>query len=126
MLTICLTLTVSSYWDERYLTEFPEPFDWLCDYEHLAVPIRQLLPKDATILLPGCGNAIFSTDMYDDGYTSLVNVDISPIVISQQVQRFPHMEWEVMDCLDMPADDEQYFGIVDKSLIDTILCANHR
>lgn len=64
--------------------------------------------------------------MYDAGYKGIVNVDVSPVVIEQQKERYPHMIWEVMDCLNMPAKDGQYLGIVDKSLIDTILCANNR
>ena len=63
---------------------------------------------------------------HDDGYKGIVNVDVSPVVIDQQKERFPNMTWEVMDCLDMPAKDGQYFGIVDKSLIDTILCSSNR
>lgn len=33
------------------------------------------------ILVLGCGNADFSEDLYDDGYTNVVNVDISSVVI---------------------------------------------
>lgn len=98
----------------------------MCDYEHLEQSIQQLLPKDVIILLPGCGNALFSPDMYDAGYKSIVNTDVSPVVINQQRERYPDMVWEVMDCLDMSVEDDQYFGIVDKSLIDTILCAENR
>ena len=63
---------------------------------------------------------------YNDGYHGIVNVDVSPVVIEQQKERYPNMTWEVMDCLKMPVENEKYFGVVDKSLIDTILCANNR
>ena len=89
--------------------------------------VTQLLSKEWPVLLPGCGNALFSCDMYLDGYNNMKNVDVSPVVIEQQKERFPDMTWEVMDCLNMATEsDGAYRGIVDKSLIDTILCAENR
>jgi EEF1A lysine methyltransferase 4 len=35
------------------------------------------------ILIIGCGNAVFSEDLYDDGFKNQLNVDISPVVIKQ-------------------------------------------
>lgn len=52
-------------------------------------------------------------------------MDVSPVVIEQQKERYPDLTWEVMDCLAMPSADCEYAAIVDKSLIDTILCANN-
>ena len=63
---------------------------------------------------------------FNDGYVGLVNVDISPVVIEQQRERYPAMCWEVMDCLKLPANVETYEAVVDKSLIDTIMCASDR
>ena len=31
----------------------------------------------------GCGNSKLSEQMYEDGYTNILNVDISPTVIEQ-------------------------------------------
>ena len=56
MILLCVDFNVS--------IDAPILSDRLCDYEHVADPIRQLLPKDASILVPGCGNAVFSKDMY--------------------------------------------------------------
>lgn len=91
----------------------------------LQKPINKLVAKDARVLAIGCGNAVFSADMFNDGYIGLVNVDISPVVIEQQRERYPDMCWEVMDCLKSPAIVETYEAVVDKSLIDTIMCASN-
>ena len=40
-----------------------------------------LVDKNMKILVVGCGNAKFSEDLYDDGYTNVVNNDISDVVI---------------------------------------------
>ena len=39
------------------------------------------------ILVVGCGNAKFSEDLYDDGFTNVVNNDISDIVIQKMAKR---------------------------------------
>lgn len=71
------------YWDERYARSgIDGTFDWLESYASLKGVLDQfLLSKDMRILVLGCGNAEFSEDLYDDGYTNVVNIDISSVVI---------------------------------------------
>ena len=38
----------------------------------------------------GCGNAEFSEDMYDDGYSNIFNIDISETVIKTMKDRNKH------------------------------------
>lgn len=90
-----------AYWDERYRA-WKEPFDWLVSYGNVRESLRHLMPDQrARILVNGCGNAPLSTDLYNDGYTNQVNTDISLEVISQQRANFPHMDWRVMNVLDL-------------------------
>lgn len=72
------------YWDNRYAKAGPEStFDWLESYATLENLLKQFITaKDMRILVLGCGNAEFSEDLYDDGYTNVVNVDISSVVIA--------------------------------------------
>lgn len=67
------------YWDERYQSAGKDnTFDWLESYETLKGLLSQFMTsKHIRILVLGCGNAEFSEDLYDDGYTNVVNVDIS-------------------------------------------------
>jgi len=114
----------ADYWDARY-SEETVAFDWLFDYTELSHLIEQLLQdKDEPVLMVGCGNALFSPEMYRvGGYTNLVNTDLSPVVISQMKERFPDMIWKEMDVLNMSEiSDGAYKVVVDKSLIDTLLC----
>ena len=72
-------------------------FDWFKKYEDVAHLLHQVLPdKTARILMLGCGNSTLSEDvrfilpcsqtpvtlsqMYDDGYKNIVNVDVRPPV----------------------------------------------
>ena len=81
------------------------------------------------ILILGCGNAEFSEDLYDDGFTNVLNIDISPVVISQMqeknVEQRPLMEWQVMDVTEMSELADSSFDIaIDKSTIDALLCGD--
>jgi len=54
----------ADYWNTRYDAEENHPFDWLCDYFDIANIIENILPnKNAKILMIGCGNAPFSSDL---------------------------------------------------------------
>ena len=114
------------YWNNRY-EEDEHPFDWLFDYQELAPILNKVLDdKTEEILLVGCGNAPFSPDMYDDGYTNLINTDLSDVCIRKQSVMYPNMKWEVMDVLDLPYKDMSLPIVIDKSLIDTLLCCKNR
>lgn len=41
---------------------------WLANYDDVSEHVREIIPKDARVLIVGCGNSGLSTDMYDDGY----------------------------------------------------------
>ena len=70
------------YWDKRYKNNEGSMFDWLEDYNSLKPLVADLVKSpDAKILILGCGNANFSEDLYDDGYTNVYNIDISSVVI---------------------------------------------
>jgi len=113
------------YWNNRY-EEDEHPFDWLFDYQELAPILNKVLDdKTEEILLVGCGNAPFSPDMYDDGYTNLINTDLSDVCIRKQSVMYPNMKWEVMDVLDLPYKDMSLPIVIDKSLIDTLLCCKN-
>eukprot|EP01038_Epipyxis_sp_PR26KG_P009750 gene9750-13117_t len=116
----------ANYWNERYTTDNGSPFDWLFDYNDVALILEQLLPdKQEQIVLVGCGNAPFSPDLYSYGrYSNLINIDLSEVVIEQQKVLFPQQKWEVMNVLNMTFQNESIPVVIDKSLIDTLLCYN--
>ena len=106
------------YWDQRYKKQKDTYFDWLENYESLKPLMNNLFDRHDKILNVGCGNAQLTEDMYDDGYTSIINTDISSVVIEQMRERNLHrqgMLWEVDDVLDMKYEDESFDVIIDKS-----------
>ena len=115
--------------------------DWVCCYKpqvayyagqgadaELAMTIDYIhehLPKDARILVPGCGNSAISADMYNDGYHNLVNIDFSPVVIEQMQRRYQDlsdMSWLVMDIKHMSFADGEFDFVLDKGTLDALTC----
>jgi SAM-dependent methyltransferase len=110
------------YWNARYL-ENHEPFDWLVSYADGKEVINNLIPiKSSKVLIAGCGDAPFSIDMCSDGYTGLVNVDLSVVIIERQRLRFPEMDWRIMDMLDLSSIEPcSLDAVVDKSTLDALV-----
>ncbi|KAI0035330.1 S-adenosyl-L-methionine-dependent methyltransferase [Vararia minispora EC-137] len=118
------------YWDKRYEQE-PEDatFDWFKKYADVAHLIHDAIPeKSAKILMLGCGNSTLSEDMYDNGYKNIVNIDYSPVVISQMSSRHrgrrPEMECKFMDIRDLQFEDGSFDVAVDKGTMDAMMTAN--
>ena len=53
---------------------------------------------------------------------SLSNIDTSEIVIEQQKASFPEEKWEVMDVREMRFEDGSFDLVIDKSVLDCLLC----
>jgi len=117
------------YWETRYKEQKETTFDWLEDYDTLKQIIDDFkLGKESKVLVLGCGNAEFSEDMYDDGYTNIYNIDISENVIKQMKDRNisrPKMIYEVMDIRDLKYPDKSFEIAIDKSTIDALLCGDN-
>lgn len=56
----------------------------------------------------------------------MINTDLSDVVIKQQAEFFPEQTWKVMDAMKLDFADKSFPVIIDKSLIDTLLCASQR
>jgi len=111
-----------SYWDARYLKE-PETFDWYQNYCKLKPIINQYIPnKSSRILMVGCGNSNMSYEMWVDGYTEMLNIDISPVVIDMMNANHPNLKWETADICTVDYPSESFDASIDKGTLDAILC----
>ena len=120
------------YWENRFVTE--TSCEWLLSFQQLAPQLDPLLSRYAvdddkskiTILIIGCGNAPFSADLYDAGYSGIVNVDYSATVIAAMHERHavrrPAMQWRVMDMTAMNVlDDASFDVVIDKAAMDALM-----
>lgn len=116
------------YWDKCYSENDGSMFDWLEDFKSLKPLLTDLLTPTSRILVLGCGNAEFSEDLYDAGYSHVHNIDISSVVIQQMRERNQHrthMLYEVMDVRDIKYPDGYFDAAIDKSTIDALLCGDN-
>ncbi|XP_057810229.1 uncharacterized protein LOC131024706 isoform X2 [Salvia miltiorrhiza] len=113
------------YWDNRYAQD-PSTFDWYQKYPSLAPLIRLYIPRHHPILVVGCGNSGFSEGLADDGYSEVINIDISTVVIEAMQRKYsnnPNLKYMVMDVQDMSAFDTRSFAaVIDKGTLDSLLC----
>ncbi|KAG0151627.1 hypothetical protein CROQUDRAFT_667878 [Cronartium quercuum f. sp. fusiforme G11] len=114
-----------AYWDERYRQESPEShFDWFQSFSDLESLIRHYVPlNQARICVLGCGNSTLSQDMYQAGYRSLVNVDISQVLIERMHNTHPHMTWVRADVRELPFEDASFDVAIDKGTMDALMCS---
>lgn len=114
-----------AFWDERYM-ERKEAFDWYQTWSGIKDIITQYIKPGAKILNVGCGNSRMSEEMYAEGYTDITNIDISPYVIEDMREKYAEtdMVFDVMDVKNMHYDDEEFDTVIDKGLLDCILCGD--
>lgn len=55
------------YWNSFFQKRGKEAFEWYGEYRDVRSEFQKLIPKDAKILIIGCGNSEMSAEMYDDG-----------------------------------------------------------
>jgi 2-polyprenyl-3-methyl-5-hydroxy-6-metoxy-1,4-benzoquinol methylase len=86
--------------------------------------VRELtaeLGTGARVLMLGCGNSLLSEVLYDAGYTNIVNIDYSAVVIEQMKARHaesrPKMSWLEMDVTDLKFEDE-FDAVIDKATME--------
>lgn len=76
------------------------------------------------------GSSRIQVDMLLDGYTNILSVDYSDVVIQQleamHGPTFPQLHYGVADCRSMPQFvDNQFEGVLDKGTLDAMLCGDN-
>lgn len=132
-----------AYWEDRYKRD-PEAFDWYQKYSGLKDIITQYVRKSDAILHIGCGTSKLAEEMNDDGFSSIVSIDVSPSAIAvmrANTRARSGLSFYVMDACalthsahadaagaagDAPAfADGSFDAVVDKGLLDSVLCGEN-
>jgi SAM-dependent methyltransferase len=111
------------YWDGRYASR-PDAFEWYHPWTDLAPLVAPFCDPSETALHIGCGTSPMSAEL-GSAFATVVNIDISPVVIRTMRQRFSdraNVEWIEMDCAEMRFLDESFDAVFDKGTMDALLC----
>ncbi|XP_056452367.1 EEF1A lysine methyltransferase 4 isoform X2 [Gadus chalcogrammus] len=110
------------YWDERYQVE--QSFDWFGDFSKFKHLLENLINKDDSILVLGCGNSSMSGEMYDAGYRRITNIDYSSVCVDAMAARHAHcpgMTWRQMDARQLDVPDASFDIVLEKATLDAML-----
>ena len=88
------------YWQE-FFSKRKNTFEWYCDTPFLLEIIHKYLNHNDNILITGCGNSKLGEDLYDFGFSSITNIDISQVVIKSMIkqnkEKRPTLRFMLMD-----------------------------
>jgi len=88
---------------------------------------KRRLRSDLQVCVVGCGNSDMSLAFYEDGFTNIISIDYSEIVINKMKELHKDMKslvYEVQDVRQMTYTDGYFDVIVDKGTLDAILCGS--
>ena len=117
-----------AYWDTFFKERKQEAFEWYGTYSELRPFVAKAAArgvKRERVLVIGCGNSDFSTELYvKGGFHRVVNVDFSAPVIEEMRRKTlavcPEMEWRVMDVTAMAFEEGSFDVVLDKGTLDAI------
>jgi len=105
-----------------------EAFEWYGTYPQLCHVFHKYMNPRDNILMAGCGNSTLSADLYNAGFKSIMNVDISDKVIQQMNQLYskthPDMKFMTMDLLNLEFSPGTFSCFLDKGTLDALMSEN--
>lgn len=111
------------YWEERFEEE--ESYEWLVKFDDVKRLITSSLKPSDSILIVGCGNSSFSKDLYNAGFSNIVNIDYSSVLIDkmkvQHADDCPHMQWIHMDMTKLIFPEASFDVVIDKAAMDALM-----
>ena len=108
------------YWD-RFFTKRTAAFEWYGEYHQISPTIFKYTKQNEKLLVLGCGNSSMSQDLYKSGYTAVVSIDISDVVIRQMKKKYPKLDFRVMDATKLEFADREIGNVIDKGTVDALL-----
>nr|SVE73445.1 EOG090X02SD [Daphnia atkinsoni] len=113
------------YWEKFFKSRGKKAFEWYGTYRQLHGVLHKYINPRDNILVGGCGNSALSADLYNAGFTSMTNVDISETVIEQMTKQYekthPLMKFMAMDLLQMTLGAETFSCFLDKGTLDALM-----
>ncbi|KAM3959144.1 eEF1A lysine and N-terminal methyltransferase homolog isoform 3-T3 [Aphomia sociella] len=112
------------YWNKFFKKRGTKAFEWYGEYLELCAHIHKYIKPKDTVLITGCGNSGLSADLYDVGYSNIINIDVSEVVIKQMNAINSHrtgMKFICMDAMEMTFKNEEFNAVLDKGTLDALM-----
>jgi len=106
------------FWNQRYIDN-----DTGWDLGDVAPPLKayfdQLKDKNLKIIIPGCGNAHEAEYLFNNGFTNIHLIDLSPTALKKFKERVPNFPDKQLICNDFFNHNNKYDIIIEQ----TFFCA---
>ena len=114
------------FWNARFTSE--KKNDWYIMWKEFKPYIDSMATaKDIPILNVGCGNSYISIDMWKDGFSNVVNIDISDKAVEMMSSQAESLgvktQFLEMDATKMTFPDDSFEAVIDKGTLDALNCA---
>ncbi len=118
-----------AFWDNFFKERGAEAFEWYGAFRELRPFVAKAIPERtgaaSHLLVVGCGNSDFSTQLYlEGGHHNVVNVDFSAPVIAEMRAKTaalcPGMQWQVQDVTALEMEAQAVDAVLDKGTLDAI------
>jgi 2-polyprenyl-3-methyl-5-hydroxy-6-metoxy-1,4-benzoquinol methylase len=101
-----------------------DPFDWYQRFYQIRDHIVSAILPENRVLNVGAGNSRLSEEMFDEGYETITNIDISQTVTKAMTEKYkekgPNFKYVQMDVRAMDFT-ETFDAVIDKGTLDCIL-----
>ncbi|VDK43569.1 unnamed protein product [Anisakis simplex] len=114
----------TDFWESFY-RQHVAPFEWYGDFNDLGDVLERYLKPSDHILQIGCGNSKLATELYDNGYQNLWNIDTDKSSIEKQVAENckgrATLSFQCASAEQLPFTDGSMNVVLDKGFLDAIL-----
>lgn len=117
------------FWEERY-SKHEGDYDWFGTWNSQSQVqfkrhVEEHLPDNKVnpVLVIGCGNSRLTSELLQDGYTNISNIDISTVVIEQMARKFEGqkgVDFQVMDITNLTFPEQLFDVVFDKGALDAL------
>jgi ubiquinone/menaquinone biosynthesis C-methylase UbiE len=112
------------YWNSRYSAD-PSHFEWYLPYSAFRGSVARYFPKNAAALDVGCGTSSLCRSLLEDGFSTAVGVDRSPVAIAAATRRAAAGGsaecFVVGDCTALTFQSKTFDIVFDKGMYDSIV-----
>jgi ubiquinone/menaquinone biosynthesis C-methylase UbiE len=110
------------YWNTRYQVD-KSPFDLYHPWPTIKPLLKSFVVFSGTALNVGCGTSPMSEQLLRDGFSRVISVDISDVIIRHLRAKYrseSRLEWQTADCTSLPLDDNSVEYVFDKGTLDCL------